>query len=242
MLTFDNQFRRELPGDTETSNTTRQVNGAVWSPVMPTPVAAPRLIAYSQEMANELGLSTAMMQSTDVVNALGGNGVFPGSEPYATVYGGHQFGHWAGQLGDGRAIYLGEVVNAAGTRHELQLKGAGPTPYSRRADGRAVLRSSIREFLCSEAMFHLGIPTTRALSLVATGDKVVRDMFYDGNPEREPGAIVCRVAPSFTRFGHFEIHAARNDTGLLKQLVEFTIARDFPELDLPADPIDRVGA
>ncbi|MFN8986259.1 MAG: protein adenylyltransferase SelO, partial [Burkholderiales bacterium] len=242
MLTFDNQFRRELPGDPETSNTTRQVNGAVWSPVMPTPVAAPRLIAYSQEMANELGLSAAIMQSTEGVNALGGNGVFAGSEPYATVYGGHQFGHWAGQLGDGRAIYLGEVVNAAGKRHELQLKGAGPTPYSRRADGRAVLRSSIREFLCSEAMFHLGIPTTRALSLVATGDKVVRDMFYDGNPEREPGAIVCRVAPSFTRFGHFEIHAARNDTALLKQLVEFTIARDFSELDLPLDPIERVGA
>lgn len=242
MLTFDNQFRRELPGDPETSNTTRQVKGAVWSPVMPTPVAAPRLIAYSQEMADELGLNATMMQSSEVVNALGGNGVLPGSEPYATVYGGHQFGHWAGQLGDGRAIYLGEVVNAAGKRHELQLKGAGPTPYSRRADGRAVLRSSIREFLCSEAMFHLGIPTTRALSLVATGDKVVRDMFYDGNPEREPGAIVCRVAPSFTRFGHFEIHAARNDTALLKQLVEFTVARDFPELDFPADSIDRVGA
>ena len=111
MLTFDNQFRRELPGDPETSNTTRQVKGAVWSPVMPTPVAAPRLIAYSQEMADELGLNATMMQSSEVVNALGGNGVFPGSEPYATVYGGHQFGHWAGQLGDGRAIYLGEAVN-----------------------------------------------------------------------------------------------------------------------------------
>jgi uncharacterized protein YdiU (UPF0061 family) len=241
VLTFDNRFRRELPGDPETSNTTRQVKGAVWSPVMPTPVAAPRLIASSHEMADELGLSAAMMQSEEVVNALGGNGVLPGSEPYATVYGGHQFGHWAGQLGDGRAIYLGEVLNASGKRYELQLKGAGPTPYSRRADGRAVLRSSIREFLCSEAMFHLGIPTTRVLSLVATGDKVVRDMFYDGNPEREPGAIVCRVAPSFTRFGHFEIHAARNDTALLKRLVEFTIVRDFPEVDLPADPIDRAG-
>jgi uncharacterized protein YdiU (UPF0061 family) len=111
VLTFDNRFLRELPGDPETSNTTRQVKGAVWSPVMPTPVAAPRLIAYSQEMADELGLNATMMQSSEVVNALGGNGVFPGSEPYATVYGGHQFGHWAGQLGDGRAIYLGEAVN-----------------------------------------------------------------------------------------------------------------------------------
>ncbi|MBC7622772.1 MAG: YdiU family protein [Aeromicrobium sp.] len=242
MLTFDNRFLRELPGDAETTNTTRQVKGAVWSRVLPTPVLAPRMIAYSHEMAATLGLDAAAMQRPEIVNALGGNGLLPGSEPYATVYGGHQFGHWAGQLGDGRAIYLGEVVNTAGQHHELQLKGAGPTPYSRRADGRAVLRSSIREFLCSEAMFHLGIPTTRALSLVATGDKVVRDMFYDGNPEREPGAIVCRVAPSFTRFGHFEIHAARNDTALLRQLVDFTIARDFAELDLPREPIERVRA
>jgi uncharacterized protein YdiU (UPF0061 family) len=241
VLTFDNRFLRELPGDPETANVTRQVKGAVWSRVAPTPVAAPRMIAYSREMAEGLGLDAHTIARAEVVNALGGNGVFPGSEPYATVYGGHQFGHWAGQLGDGRAIYLGEVLNAAGKRYELQLKGAGPTPYSRRADGRAVLRSSIREFLCSEAMHHLGIPTTRALSLVATGDKVVRDMFYDGNPEREPGAIVCRVAPSFTRFGHFEIHAARNDVPLLKRLIDFTIARDFPELTLPTDPVERIG-
>jgi uncharacterized protein YdiU (UPF0061 family) len=241
VLTFDNRFLRELPGDLDTTNATRQVKGAVWSRVAPTPVAGPRMIAYSKETADELGLDAAAMQQPEVVNALGGNCVFPGSEPYATVYGGHQFGHWAGQLGDGRAIYLGEVLNAKGTRYELQLKGAGPTPYSRRADGRAVLRSSIREFLCSEAMHHLGIPTTRALSLVATGDDVVRDMFYDGNPAREPGAIVCRVAPSFTRFGHFEIHAARNDVALLKKLIDFTIARDFADLSLPAEPIERIG-
>ncbi len=244
MLTFDNRFLRELPGDPETLNETRQVKGAVWSRVAPTPVAGPRLIAYSNEMAQELGLDAAAMAREDVINALGGNGVLPGSEPYATVYGGHQFGHWAGQLGDGRAIYLGEVLNASGKRYELQLKGAGPTPYSRRADGRAVLRSSIREFLCSEAMHHLGIPTTRALSLVATGDQVVRDMFYDGNPEREPGAIVCRVAPSFTRFGHFEIHAARNDVPLLKKLIDFTIARDFADVTLPSEPdepVERMG-
>jgi len=242
MLTFDNRFLRELPGDPETANATRQVKGAMWSRVAPTPVAAPRLIAYSREVADALGLTAADMQSKSVVDALGGNGLLPGSDPYATVYGGHQFGNWAGQLGDGRAIYLGEVVNANGQRHELQLKGAGPTPYSRRADGRAVLRSSIREFLCSEAMHHLGIPTTRALSLVATGDKVVRDMFYDGHPEREPGAIVCRVAPSFTRFGHFEIHAARNDVPLLNKLIEFTINRDFADLTLPTDPVERIGA
>jgi serine/tyrosine/threonine adenylyltransferase len=151
-------------------------------------------------------------------------------QPHAANYGGHQFGHWAGQLGDGRAISLGEAINATGQRWELQLKGAGPTPYSRHADGRAVLRSSIREFLCSEAMHHLGVPTTRALSLVATGEPVVRDMFYDGHPKLEPGAIVCRVAPSFLRFGSYELPAARGEQALLKELVDFTIARDFPEL------------
>ncbi len=129
-------------------------------------------------------------------------------EPYAARYGGHQFGHWAGQLGDGRAITLGELISRDGTRQELQLKGAGLTPYSRTADGRAVLRSSLREFLCSEAMHFLGVPTTRALSLVGTGEQVIRDMFYDGNPEPEPGAVVCRVAPSFVRFGNFQIHTA----------------------------------
>jgi uncharacterized protein YdiU (UPF0061 family) len=112
----------------------------------------------------------------------------------------------------------------------LQLKGAGPTPYARTADGRAVLRSSVREFLCSEAMHHLGVPTTRALSLVATGDEVIRDMFYDGHPQAEPGAVVCRVAPSFIRFGNFELPTSRSDVVLLGRLIDFTIARDFPEL------------
>lgn len=121
----------------------------------------------------------------------------------------------------------------------LQLKGAGPTPYSRTADGLAVLRSSLREFLCSEAMHHLGIPTTRALSLTATGELVTRDMFYDGNPRQEPGAIVCRVAPSFTRFGNFQILAARKETELLRQLVDYTIETDFP--DLAAPEADRYG-
>ena len=122
-----------------------------------------------------------------VAEVLGGNRVLPGMQPYAARYGGHQFGHWAGQLGDGRAITLGEVVGPDGARHDLQLKGAGRTPYSRTADGRAVLRSSVREFMCSEAMHHLGVPTTRALSLVATGESVVRDMFYDGNPQSRAG-------------------------------------------------------
>ncbi len=154
--------------------------------------------------------------------------------PYAACYGGHQFGAWAGQLGDGRAISLGEVVNAAGQRWELQLKGAGATPYSRSADGRAVLRSSIREFLCSEAMAHLGVPTTRALSLVSTGDQIVRDMFYNGHPKAEPGAIVCRVAPSFLRFGNFELLAARGEVDLLTRLADYTLRHHFPELGAPS--------
>jgi uncharacterized protein YdiU (UPF0061 family) len=151
--------------------------------------------------------------------------------PYAACYGGHQFGNWAGQLGDGRAITLAEVKAPSGT-WELQLKGAGPTPYSRSADGRAVLRSSIRELVCSEAMHHLGVPTTRALSLVTTGEAVVRDMLYDGHPREEPGAVVCRVAPTFLRFGSYEIHASRDDVGTLGKLVRFTIDRFYPGEDL----------
>jgi len=230
MLTFDNRFLRALPGDPNVQNHSRQVHGAFWSRVEPRRVAAPRLIAYSAEVASELGLSDAQMQTPEMLNALSGNGRLPGMETYATAYGGHQFGNWAGQLGDGRAILLGEVVAPSGDRFEMQLKGAGPTPYSRRADGRAVLRSSIREFLCSEAMHHLGVATTRALSLVQTGDDVERDMFYDGNTAPEPGAIVCRVAPTFIRFGHFELFASRGETVLLRQLVDFTITNYFPHL------------
>ncbi|MCF7220653.1 protein adenylyltransferase SelO [Marilutibacter chinensis] len=229
-LRFDNAFVRETPGDPDTGPGVRQVEGAAWSRVLPTPVAAPRMLAWSAEMAARLGLDAAFMDSPLAAEVLTGNRQLDGMAPFAANYGGHQFGHWAGQLGDGRAITLGEIVNASGERWELQLKGAGPTPYSRSADGRAVLRSSIREFLCSEAMHHLGVPTTRALSLAVTGETVVRDMFYDGHPEAEPGAIVCRVAPSFIRFGNFELPASRGDVDLLRQLVDFCIRRDFAHL------------
>ena len=229
-LPFDDRFTTALPGDPETGPRRRQVHGAAYSRVDPTPVASPRTLAWSPEVAELLGLDPAVCESDDFAAVFGGNRVPAGSQPYALCYGGHQFGSWAGQLGDGRAIALGEVVDRDGGHQTLQLKGAGPTPYSRSADGRAVLRSSIREFLCSEAVHHLGIPTTRALSLVATGDDVVRDVLYDGHPRPEPGAIVCRVAPSFTRFGSFELPASRGDVGLLRALVETTIATDFPEL------------
>ena len=236
-LHFDNAFVRELPPDPHTGTRRRQVHGALFSFVEPTPVAAPRLLAYSREVAEMLGIPEADVRLPEFAEVFAGNRRLEGMQPYAANYGGHQFGHWAGQLGDGRAITLGEVVNDRGERHELQLKGAGPTPYARTADGRAVLRSSIREFLCSEAMHHLGVPTTRALCLVATGEQVERDMFYDGRPRIEPGAVVCRVAPSFIRFGHFELPAARGDVGLLERLVEFTLRRDFPH----RDPADRAG-
>ena len=229
-LRFDNVFGRELPADPHPGPGRRQVHGALYSHVQPTPVAAPRLVAWSREMAQVLGLSEQDVASPRFAQVFGGNALLEGMQPISAVYGGHQFGNWAGQLGDGRAITLGETLDAQGRRWELQLKGAGPTPYSRTADGRAVLRSSIREFLCSEAMHHLGIPTTRALSLVATGEQVVRDMFYDGRPRAEPGAIVCRVAPSFIRFGNFELPSSRSDFALLNRLIDFTIRRDFPEL------------
>ena len=229
-LRFDNRFIAMLPGDPAQAMGIREVRGALYSRVAPTPVARPQVLAWSREVGALVGLDETDLACPAFAQVFAGNTLLPGMQPHAANYGGHQFGQWAGQLGDGRAISLGEVVNASGQRWELQLKGAGPTPYSRHADGRAVLRSSIREFLCSEAMHHLGVPTTRALSLVATGETVVRDMFYDGRAAPEPGAVVCRVAPSFLRFGSFELPASRGELHLLRQLVDFTISRDFPEL------------
>lgn len=231
-LSFDNVFTRELPADPETSNSRRQVMDACYSRVLPTPVAAPQLVAWSDEVCKLLDIDPEAVHSDHFVQVFAGNRLLPDMDPYAMCYGGHQFGNWAGQLGDGRAINLGEVLNHTGERAALQLKGAGLTPYSRTADGLAVLRSSLREFLCSEAMFHLGVPTTRALSLITTGETVVRDMFYDGHPENEPGAVVCRVAPSFIRFGNFEIHSSRQELGLLKRLADHTIRNHFPHIEL----------
>jgi uncharacterized protein YdiU (UPF0061 family) len=236
-LQFDNRFLRELPADPDTRNVRRQVFGACHSRVQPTPVKDPELVAYSHEVAELLDLSAKTCETEEFAKIFAGNRLLKGMDAYAMCYGGHQFGNWAGQLGDGRAINLGEVLNRRGEHWTLQLKGAGLTPYSRNADGLAVLRSSVREFLCSEAMFHLGVPTTRALSLVLTGETVIRDMFYDGNPQAEPGAVVCRVAPSFVRFGNFQIFAARGELDVLKQLVDFTIRADFPELGEPSPAV-----
>ena len=188
----------------------------------PTALPAPYWVARNPRLAEELGLPLDWLQSDQALEALTGNLALPGSTPLASVYSGHQFGQWAGQLGDGRAILLGEITGADGQIRELQLKGAGLTPYSRMGDGRAVLRSSIREFLCSEAMYGLGIPTTRALCVTGSDAPVRRE-------EVETAAVVTRVAPSFVRFGHFEHFSYSGQTGQLKQLADYVIDRFYPD-------------
>ena len=219
-LKWLNRFLDETPGDSQVGGPARQVPNVCWSRVLPTPAPDPRLRLWSNEIAAQLNLSKGEGET------LGGGKPVDGMDTYAQRYGGHQFGNWAGQLGDGRAITLGEVETDSGVL-ELQLKGSGVTPYSRFADGKAVLRSSIREFLCSEAMYHLGVPTTRALSLVSTGEDVMRDIMYDGNRELEQGAVVCRVAPSFIRFGSFQIHTLMGDEETLRILVEHIVRTIF---------------
>ncbi|MCC5953257.1 MAG: YdiU family protein [Acidimicrobiia bacterium] len=230
VLDFHNRFTAALPADPDTTNHRRQVEGAAYSRVSPTAVSSPTTVAVAPEVADLLGIPEELWQTEDFAAVFSGSRVPAGADPHAAVYGGHQFGNWAGQLGDGRAIALGEVRDRHGGHQMLQLKGAGPTPYARTADGRAVLRSSLREYLCSEAMAHLGIPTTRALSLVLTGDQVVRDVLYDGNPAPEPGAVVCRVAPSFLRFGTFQLPASRGDVDLLGRLVGYAVRTEAPEV------------
>ncbi|WP_416548587.1 YdiU family protein [Limnohabitans sp. DCL3] len=197
-----------------------QLGPRFFTPLRPTPVAAPYWAARNGALRNELGWPDALFDN-DHLQAFAGNALMAGSQPLATVYSGHQFGQWAGQLGDGRAIWLGEAASDQGPQ-EIQLKGAGRTPYSRGGDGRAVLRSSIREYLCSEAMQGLGIPTTRALCLVASPEPVRRE-------EVESAAIVARVAPSFLRFGHFEHFSAQGDTDSLRTLADHAIAHHLPE-------------
>lgn len=224
-------FTDQLPGDKIEINQARQVHKACYSFVFPKPPSNPKLIHFNKEVLELVGLSET--NEKDLTNFVTGMTSLAGTKSFAMCYGGHQFGQWAGQLGDGRAINVAEI-EYQGKKNTIQLKGAGPTPYSRGADGFAVLRSSIREYLCSEAMHFLGVPTTRALSLSLTGDKVVRDMLYDGNPKEELGAVVARVAPSFIRFGSFEIFAARQDQSTLKTLTDYTIKKHYPHLGQPS--------
>ncbi|WP_044202064.1 YdiU family protein [Flammeovirga sp. OC4] len=231
-LNLKNTFTN-LPADPEKDNYRRQVLKACYSYVTPKKTAKPSILHVSDEMLESLGISKEESQSDEFRDLFTGNNTYPDSTPFAMCYGGHQFGQWAGQLGDGRAINLFEVEH--NQQHwAVQLKGAGETPYSRSADGLAVLRSSIREYLCSEAMFHLGIPTTRALSLGLSGDEVLRDVMYNGNSAYEKGAIVCRVAESFVRFGNFEILAANQDHDTLKELTDYVIQQFYPHLGAPS--------
>jgi len=226
-LNIQNNFTTELPADPSNINVPRQVEQACFSYVNPKKPSNPSLIHASEEVANLIGLSQEDIQSEDFLNVFSGKTIYPETKPYAMPYAGHQFGNWAGQLGDGRAINLTEVVHN-NESYTLQLKGAGPTPYSRTADGFAVLRSSIREHLCAEAMHYLGVPTTRSLSLILSGDEVIRDILYNGNAAEEKGAIVCRVAPSFIRFGNFELFASRKDNTTLQLLADYNIKHHFP--------------
>ncbi len=214
-LQFDNGFAR-LPE-------------SYYSRVCPTPVPAPYLVCHSPEALRLLDLDESEITRPEMIATLAGNQLLPGMDAIAALYAGHQFGHFVPQLGDGRAILLGEVKNAAGEGWEVQLKGAGRTPYSRGGDGRAVLRSSIREFLCSEAMHALGIPTTRALAIVGSDHPVYRE-------DEETAALVTRLAPSFVRFGSFEVFYYRNQIEPIRELADYVIARYYPELAKRDEP------
>ncbi|XP_068169960.1 selenoprotein O1 isoform X2 [Antennarius striatus] len=250
-LDFDNVALRKLPLDPSDDPGVRQVKGACFSRVKPQPLTNPRFVCVSHG-----GLALLGLDGDEVVNDplgpeyLSGSKVMPGSEPAAHCYCGHQFGHFAGQLGDGAACYLGEVKGPTGQdpellnpsgRWEIQVKGAGLTPYSRQADGRKVLRSSIREFLCSEVMFFLGVPTTRAGSLVTSDSRVVRDIYYSGHPRHERCSVVLRIAPTFLRFGSFEIFKQADElTGrqgpsygrdeIRGQMMDYVIEMFYPEI------------
>ncbi|XP_077562926.1 protein adenylyltransferase SelO, mitochondrial-like [Haemaphysalis longicornis] len=240
-LTFDNLALRTLPIDKEKRNYVRTVSGAVFSRVSPTPLESPEVVVISEDAMMLLDLPASECARNDAAEYLSGNKLMPGSETASHCYCGHQFGYFAGQLGDGAAMYLGEVINRKGERWEIQLKGAGLTPYSRSADGRKVLRSSLREFLCSEAMHFLGIPTTRAGACITSSTTVSRDMFYDGHPKDEKCSVILRIAPTFIRFGSFEIFKTLDPfTGrvgpsvgrkdILLQLLDYTVQTFFPEI------------
>lgn len=238
-LKFDNLALKSLPIDPVKENHVRQVPGACFSLVKPEPVENPKMVAYSPSAMALLDLDENQMKRPEAAEYFSGNKLLPGSQTAAHCYCGHQFGYFSGQLGDGAAMYLGEVVNMRDERWEIQLKGAGPTPYSRHSDGRKVLRSTVREFLCSEAMHHLGIASTRGGTCVTSDTTVVRDIFYSGNPIEEKCTLVLRIAPTFLRFGSFEIFKPMSaDSGrkgpsvgneeLLRTMLDYAIKTFYP--------------
>ena len=212
-MQFTNTWFNELPG--------------FYTALNPTPLKNPRLLYYSQPLAQELGLDASWFND-DHVALWSGAALLPGMQPLAQVYSGHQFGVWAGQLGDGRGILLGEQRLADGSKRDWHLKGAGLTPYSRMGDGRAVLRSTLREFLASEAMHHLGVPTSRALTVVTSDEPVYRE-------SAERGAMMLRVAESHVRFGHFEHFFYSGEQARVKQLADYVIAHHWPQLAAEPD-------
>lgn len=208
--------------DFQLEHTYADLPAILFSRVAPTPVARPELVHLNRPLARTLGLDPELLASPEGVEFLAGNRVLPGTEPLAMAYAGHQFGNWVPQLGDGRAILVGEVVDETGTRRDVQLKGAGPTPYSRRGDGRSSIGPAVREYLGSEAMAALGVPTTRALAVLTTGEGVIRE-------GTEPGGILVRVATSHVRVGTFEFLARRGETEALRQLADYVLERHYPE-------------
>ena len=220
-IPFDNSYAR-LPAQ-------------LFTPQLPTPVKQPALIATNADLAAVLGIDAAGLNQPEAVQVFAGNHVPEGAAPLAQLYAGHQFGQWNPQLGDGRAVLLGEVVGTDGLRRDIQLKGSGRTPYSRSGDGRAWLGPVMREYLVSEAMHALGVPTTRALAAVTTGEEVYRE-------DRLPGAIITRVAQSHIRVGTFQVLAARGDKAALQALTDHVIARHYPDATGPADLLDKVIA
>lgn len=214
MIDFDNSFSRLLP--------------QMFTAQAPTPVRAPQMLAVNADLAAQLGIDADWVTSDGALRVLSGNVVPDGSAPLAQLYAGHQFGNWNPQLGDGRAVLLGEVIGTDGIRRDIQLKGSGRTPYSRGGDGRAWLGPVLREYLVSEAMAAMGVPTTRALAAVATGEDVMRETAL-------PGGILTRVARSHIRVGSFQVHAARQDIPALQALADHVIARHYPDADgIPA--------
>ena len=204
-------------------NTYAALPASFFARVAPTPVASPRLIKLNRPLAIQLGLDPERLETPEGAEILAGKRLPDGADPIAMAYAGHQFGQFVPQLGDGRAILLGEVIDADGVRRDIQLKGSGPTPFSRRGDGRAALGPVLREYIVSEAMAALGIPTTRSLAAVLTGERVLRETAL-------PGAVLTRVASSHIRVGTFQYFAARRDTDGVRQLADHVIARHYPEV------------
>src|ERR1700750_1127882 len=216
-------------------NTYSALPAAFFARVAPTPVAAPRLIKLNRPLAVHLGLDPDVLDTPEGAEILAGKRVPDGADPIAMAYAGHQFGQFVPQLGDGRAILLGEVIDRDGVRRDIQLKGSGPTPFSRRGDGRAALGPVLREYIGSGALFALGIPTTRSLAAVMSGENVVRETML-------PGAVLTRVASSHIRVGTFQYLAARQDTDALRRLADHVIARHYPDLPGAERPPPRVLA